>query len=376
MMDAEDDEFGSLNAQLFRAVYNEDAVLCLALIEARADVNTHPQEEHWVPAREDYDEDDSDAELPEDRGGYTCLINAAYQVDYATVKVLLEAKADVDLRNNQGSSALRQTVEALWEKRASEAECARVATLLIEHKADLEFVGDEETALMSATWCRSVRFVDLLLKARANPNTANESGVTALHHVEDAQTCELLLAAKASVHARTSIRGNTPLFHAAVFGLSHLCTLLLNANSDVTAKNETGHTALEAALLRERPDAVAAIRQWVKDRDAARAFARGMRHAYNTRKTSSWADSKLFDINLVDEITAFVTAAYKSCSINSTQNPRCAQCSLLVGRPLRQCAACRSVCYCSKQCQMTHWTVGKHRTTCPAYKQLRKYGMI
>jgi hypothetical protein len=105
----------------------------------------------------------------------------------------------------------------------------------------------------------------------------------------------------------TYISGVTPLMAAAWNGHADVCVYLLNAGARVDAKTKQGKTALQESVRCNNTDAVAAIRAWLKDRDAAAAFARGTMHARRTHKHGDWTDSMLFDKHLIPEITAFVT---------------------------------------------------------------------
>jgi hypothetical protein len=103
-------------------------------------------------------------------------------------------------------------------------------------------------------------------------------------------------------------RRKTALMTAAWNGKADVCAYLLRAKANVDAKDEYGETALTIATHEANTaDAVSVLRAWLKDRAAARAFARGTMHARHAHKKGDWTDSKLFDKNIIGEITAFVT---------------------------------------------------------------------
>ena len=52
--------------------------------------------------------------------------------------------------------------------------------------------------------------------------------------------------------------------------------------------------------------------------------------------------------------------------------PRCAGCGV-VAPHLRSCGACRSVAYCSTDCQRKHWRAG-HKRECAALAAQRRGG--
>jgi hypothetical protein len=65
-------------------------------------------------------------------------------------------------------------------------------------------------------------------------------------------------------------------------------------------------------------------------------------------------------VHLIDEdlVTSFLTDE------DDGKRGWCAQCGVLLKKP-QECSACRSVAYCSPQCQKKHWkAVGGHRLEC------------
>jgi hypothetical protein len=112
---------------------------------------------------------------------------------------------------------------------------------------------------------------------------------------------ELTLTYGANVNAVNATRW-TPLMYAAHHGHVPTCVLLLTLGADAAARSRNGYTAAQWALRVGNPAAAAAIGAWL----AARAFAQGTRHARRTHVKQHWTDSKLFDVNLIAEITAYV----------------------------------------------------------------------
>jgi hypothetical protein len=145
--------------------------------------------------------------------------------------------------------------------------------------------------------------------------------VAALHFAVEqglATFCRKLLVLHADidiVNAVTS-RGWSALMTAACEGDAKFCRLMLDAGADVDAvvaptgvdhwTDEPGRTAEHIAIQYKRSDAFDAIQSWRTQRDAVAAFASGTTHARYAHKHGHWTDSKLFDINLVAEITAFL----------------------------------------------------------------------
>jgi ankyrin repeat protein len=164
-------------------------------------------------------------------------------------------------------------------------------------------------------------------KAKASPQT-RDAELTALHFAVEhnvehtaAELCRALLLAnertpKELMLEHQTVCGDTPLQLAAQLGRSHIAMLLLSAKADALASSGDGN-AIEQALEHKHADTAHAIRSWPKDSAAARAFERGMRHArYRTcskqqqqqqQQPWCWTSSMIFDINLIDEITSYVT---------------------------------------------------------------------
>jgi hypothetical protein len=165
------------------------------------------------------------------------------------------------------------------------------------------------TPLMLAACSQQHDTAMALLEAKASVHVRDKRQRTCLHDAAlcgNVPLCRAMLAHNADIDAVTTYK-QTPLFKAAFYNRANACTFLLNAGANVDAVDSYDDTALQYAIRYDRTDSVAAIQSWLKDRDAARAFARGTMHARRTHKEDDWTDSKLFDKHLVGEITAFVT---------------------------------------------------------------------
>src|SRR5262245_25347630 len=100
------------------------------------------------------------------------LVNATKDQDQQQVRMLLAGHPDVNVRSEDGSSAL------LW---AAHWNDLQTATLLVRAGADANAANDlKMTPLAQACTNGNAEFVDLLLKAGANPNTAIGTGETPL----------------------------------------------------------------------------------------------------------------------------------------------------------------------------------------------------
>jgi ankyrin repeat protein len=215
------------------------------------------------------------------------------------------------------ASAHSITQDALNEQLFAAARAgnsARCTELILEAKADVaaEDVDDcdhERRALLHAVAHDHDDTVVALLDAKASVHIKDGCGWAALHWSAcrgNVALCRLFVESHGADVNSQSYYYTSPLMNAAQYGHGAVCTYLLNSKANAAARDNGGLTALRNASD-SSSDAVAAIRAWLKDREAAHAFARGTRHARRTLKQDDWTDSKLFDINLVDEITAFVT---------------------------------------------------------------------
>jgi ankyrin repeat protein len=180
-----------------------------------------------------------------------------------------------------------------------------------------------DAALLQA--CREGRdlaTITLLLNANADANTREPSssssphGWSPLHYtawLRRPRIAALLVARKADVNAADA-RQQTPLMQAAKHGyFADMCVLLLEAGADVTLRNAKQHTAAHCAMRNNKSGTASQLQAWparrarlLRNRAAAKAFARLQRRARKAHVHGHWTDSKLFDVNLLAEITAFV----------------------------------------------------------------------
>jgi hypothetical protein len=122
--------------------------------------------------------------------------------------------------------------------------------------------------------------------------------------------CVQLLAAHANPYAQSS-HGNTALHNAARWGARDVCVLLLQTVVAplllLDVNNSDGKTALQLATGERRATAAQLLRDW---RGCA-AFDAQTRACWLAPvlpkgQQYSWAQSRLFDVHLINEITSFL----------------------------------------------------------------------
>ena len=173
------------------------------------------------------------------RGGAGELFAAVRAGDVAAVGALLDRDpALVDARDDGGMAPV---ITAAYLRRRE------VTDLLLARGAELDIFA-------AAALGRVAELERLLAREPGLIEARSPDGWTPLHlaaHFGQEGAVEALLAAEASVHARSgNAMHNTPL-HAALAGRSHGVTArLLAAGAEVDARQGGGYTALhEAALL-------------------------------------------------------------------------------------------------------------------------------
>jgi len=176
-----------------------------------------------------------------DKLGYTATSMAAKAGHLRVIKELESAKADI---TNDNSRVLILAVERGHSK---------VAKYLINAAANLENEDDEgRTAMVIASRHRNPKMVKMLIEARADLNKADRAGHTALSLAGSKCSLNLikmLVHAKADINGGRS----TALHQAVRRGHMRSVSFLLKAKADIESQNDKGHSALMLSAKYGRP---------------------------------------------------------------------------------------------------------------------------
>jgi uncharacterized protein len=174
--------------------------------------------------------------------GDSRLVDAARNHDLKTIRSLLSQHTDVNMRSDDGSTAL------LWAAHQNDADTAE---LLLAAGADANLANEfRMTPLSQACTNGSDAFVRLLLKSGANPNTPIGTGVTPLMTCAKSGSVDAvkrLVEYGAAIEARETAEHQTALMWAASEHQLNVAQALIDAHADLNAHSKAGFTAMHFA---------------------------------------------------------------------------------------------------------------------------------
>ena len=177
--------------------------------------------------------------------GDTPLMYAAYHGDVEAVKVLVQAGANLECRNQSLCTALMYAAH-------NEAGNSESVELLLKSGADVNAINvDDRTPLLFACVAGNHSSVRLLLEAGASVSTRDYEGNSALSVVSmsgHTDILELLLNSGSDVNSR-NIDDRTALLLACQTGNHRIAAVLLEAGADVNACDFDGKSALCLASM-------------------------------------------------------------------------------------------------------------------------------
>jgi len=191
----------------------------------------------------------------DETSGMTVLISAASRGQLEVVNAVLKGKANVNVKDKQGYTALFRALQAHHEAVAD--------VLLTQQNLDLSARGlNGVTALISYVWRDRKDAVQTLLERGADVNLQDHDGDTALHGAAlngNVGILQMLLAKDANPNVKNKV-GGTPLMWAAVYGHEEAARALLDHGADASLKDEDGVTAAAWAAKNRRDEMVKLLR--------------------------------------------------------------------------------------------------------------------
>ena len=182
------------------------------------------------------------------------LVEAVKGGSAGSVRALLDQRADVNVAEADGTTALHWAVQA---------EAAALVGLLIDAGADVKAANRYGvTPLSLACVTGNAGIIGHLLEAGADANAATAGGRTALMtaaRTGDVAAVTVLLAHGADVHATDDTHGQTALMWAAAKNNAGVVDTLVRAGADVGARTKRGFTAFLFAARAGRIEAAQAL---------------------------------------------------------------------------------------------------------------------
>src|SRR5215471_8364326 len=170
------------------------------------------------------------------------LAEAARKQDQAAIRALLNQRTDVNARASDGSTAL------LWLAHWNDVD---TADLLLRAGADANLANDfRMTPLSEACTNASAALVRLLLKSGANPNAGIATGETPLMtcaKTGNADAVRMLVEYGAAVNAKEPSQNQTALMWAAAARPPDMVKSLSESHADLQAHTKQGFTGLHFA---------------------------------------------------------------------------------------------------------------------------------
>jgi ankyrin repeat protein len=191
------------------------------------------------------------------RDGRTVLITAAARGESAVVKALVDGKADINVKDNVGYTALFHALDARYDE---------IAELLVNQPGlDLNARGKNGVTLLHRfVWLDRIDIVKNLVERGADVNAQDGDGDIALHGAAESGNVEMmdvLMKKGTDVNAKNKV-GGTPLMWAAVYGNEEAVLKLLRNKADLNSKDVEGMTALDWAIKNKRTKVIETLKTW------------------------------------------------------------------------------------------------------------------
>ena len=186
--------------------------------------------------------------------GWTALMYACENDHLEVVKSLVNARADVNVQNQFRQTALM---------RASRKGYLRVVRSLVDSGVDVNVQSKNGwTALIAASKARHLEIVEVLVDAGAELNLKTKVGWTALMYACGNGYLEVvnsLIQRRSDVNIQNRY-GETALIHASRVGHLEIVKSLIEVGADLNLKTEEGWTALMYASRKLHREVVTVLR--------------------------------------------------------------------------------------------------------------------
>ncbi|MCL2190500.1 MAG: ankyrin repeat domain-containing protein [Treponema sp.] len=183
--------------------------------------------------------------------GFSLLHYAAGKGRPDVAKALLDAGADVDIRDNMGFTPFHLAVgNARME----------LIKILLDAGADVnaESTGGATALRLLAEGEEFLEVARVLIAAGVNADLQDSDGVTPLHVaiiLGQLEIAKVILPAVKKIDAKDK-DGTTALHFAAERGRLGIIQAILSAGADINAKDNDGYTAVQVATIQEHPEIV------------------------------------------------------------------------------------------------------------------------
>ena len=178
------------------------------------------------------------------KNSQTVLMLACKMCNEAAINVLLNARADPTIRDNDGDTCLHVAVDKGCTKEVIEE--------IINHGADVNATNKMNfTPLLKACCKGNKDVINALLNAGANPDISDNYDLTGLHYAAyldcNKEVLQAIIDHGADVNA-TNKNNHTALMFACNNSNEDAINMLLNAGTDPTIGDINGDTCLHAAV--------------------------------------------------------------------------------------------------------------------------------
>ncbi|CAG2192463.1 unnamed protein product [Mytilus edulis] len=188
----------------------------------------------------------------------SCIKRGSTYASVENIVFLLENGAKANLCADESNSALLDAI--LFES-------FNVASVLIDHQANLNHIGENGNTVLHAVFSKALEVVEKLVDAGACLNIANKDGKTPLCCLienQSKETIETVLPYLLEKGSDPNFGEALPLIAAAYLNQQRTTTMLLEHGANVDGMNSQGNTAL-TTILNDYCDSTKGSREGIVD---------------------------------------------------------------------------------------------------------------